>query len=142
MQSRKDKSRSLAFEETFFHTFERWFRMTPLLSRTRPPQPTAVNPPHTAHEPPCSTEAPQWTVHGKTQDVFVYVCRRRRGTLPDVLGWTPGTDEEVMAGPRVRRSAREDDALEAEERAARRADAGEEHGWGWAEAQLGAIEWE
>lgn len=116
--------------------------MSPLLSRTRPSQPSP-----TASAAAAAVEAPPWTVHGKTQDVAVYICRRRAETVPDVLGWTPETDQDVMAGPRRRAGGGGrggggggDEAETDEGRV--RPDARADRGWGWAEAQLGAIEWE
>ncbi|GHJ84519.1 hypothetical protein NliqN6_0921 [Naganishia liquefaciens] len=125
------KTRSLEFEQTFFHAFEPWFHMRPLLSRARG-QSTAEQP---------------WRIHGRDEDVVVYICRRRRGTMENVSGWTPRTDEEVMRGPRMRRSSGarkvgEEEEEEGPEQLVERVDATVERTWGWAEAQLGAIEWE
>lgn len=62
-----------------------------------------------------------WSVHGKEEGVYTYICRRWRDTLPcskDGDG-SAGEDGEVEKdGARKRET------------------------WGWEEVQLSAIEWE
>jgi hypothetical protein len=157
-----DKARSLEFEETFFSAFERWFRMVPLLSHasshksSSPPRPAALSlAPSSANigendaSPPTTA---QWSIHGQDNDVYTYICRRRADTLPTPKEkrskgwWTPQTDEEAMRGPRhgsspAAAATSMDDGTEALG-LCRMQERGVDRSWGWAEAQLGAIEWD
>jgi hypothetical protein len=132
-------------------------------STSSPSAPTSSSPaPSSANirEPPTTDVSPpttaQWSIHGQDQGVYTYICHRRADTLPlpQEAGskgwWTPQTDEEAMRGPRHGSSPESEaapaptsmnDGAEAlsgcgmQERLVDRS-------WGWAEAQLGAIEWD
>ncbi|KAI5449988.1 hypothetical protein NCC49_003879 [Naganishia albida] len=66
------KSRSLEFEQPFFHSFQQYFQMTPLLSRPRQA--------HSAEDGTAGKVA--WRVHGREEGVYTYICRRWRDTVP------------------------------------------------------------
>jgi hypothetical protein len=106
-----DKSRSLEFEEPFFHTFQRYFQMTPLVSRPRGVRRAEDG----------GKDHADWSVHGKAEGVYTYICRRWRDTLP---GPVNGDGSAGEGGGMEKDGARMRET------------------WGWEEAQLCAIEWE
>jgi hypothetical protein len=56
----KDKSRTLALEESFFQAFSLYFHISPVLSRSR----------HSQHS--------EWKLHGEEFDTHLYVAKRWR----------------------------------------------------------------
>lgn len=129
------------------------------LSPTTPPSPSLsakIPKPetstYTASEPPTTA---RWGTHGQEHDIYTYICHRRADALPspeeaESKGWwTPETDEEAMSGPVRYQVPPSLEGTSAGGSSNSSADArgscgmqerGVDRSWGWAEAQLGAIE--
>ncbi|KAJ9094565.1 hypothetical protein QFC20_006880 [Naganishia adeliensis] len=112
------KSRSLEFEEPFFHSFQRYFRMTPLLSR---PRREAGKKEDERKDLEAGKDGAEWRVHGREEGVFTYICRRWRDTLPNSTAPEQVAEEDGGLQDGVMRKGGT---------------------WGWEEAQLSAIEWD
>lgn len=124
-------------------------------SASIPPASPSLAPPTNGDS--LASQKPQWGTHGQENDVYTYICHRRADTLPSSLEagskgwWTPETDEEAMRGP-VRHesssaSAASLESVSMDEGAealgsCRTQEREVDHSWGWAEAQLAAIEWD
>jgi hypothetical protein len=123
-----DTTRSLEFEEPFFLALASYFRLERLLSRRRRREiedDSAWR--SSAADDKTRTAMPPWTPHGEEHDTVTYVLQRLDWTLRD--GWTvPDGDGEIMRGV--------GGVAFGEEQGGR----GRE--WTWADAALGAIEWD
>ncbi len=117
-----DKTRSLNFEQPFFHAFSAYFEMQQLFSRptVSAPPPATPQDPLTQHSAQNTATKTGWLPHGLADDTIIYICKRYPETL--VPDWPPPDDSEVMRGVHGR------DA--------------DQRGQGWEEGLLGAIEWD
>lgn len=128
---RADKTRSLEFEEPFFHALGRYFRVQPLLVQLEKNKEVAGQVEPQLNQ---SNDRSEWSVHGVGDETYTYICHRWASTLAS--GWEiPATDSALMYGASKAGDSGGTALLASEKHA-------QDRTWGWVENQLAAIEWD